>query len=73
LDPTAEPRLFAELTRIAAATGQKLPESVYAVLDVNAAVWQHGGVLGAGEAGDGDRGAAARGGVGTAVPRGGGS
>jgi hypothetical protein len=46
LDPTAEPRLFAELTRIAAATGQKLPESVYAVLDVNAAVWQHGGVLG---------------------------
>jgi Zn-dependent protease with chaperone function len=46
LDPAVEPRLFAELTSVAEATGQRMPESVYAVLDVNAAVWQHGGVLG---------------------------
>lgn len=48
LDPLSQPRLFAELQRIAAATGEAMPGEVYLVPDLNAWVMQRGGVLGIG-------------------------
>jgi heat shock protein HtpX len=43
-----QPRLFAELLRIATATGQAPPSEVYLVPDVNAWVSQRGGLMGLG-------------------------
>lgn len=42
------PKLFAELRRIASATGERMPVHVYAAWDVNAFVAQRGGVMGIG-------------------------
>lgn len=42
------PALFAELRSIASATGERMPEHVYAAEDVNAFVAQRGGVMGIG-------------------------
>ncbi|HEV3096771.1 MAG TPA: M48 family metallopeptidase [Candidatus Dormibacteraeota bacterium] len=42
------PRLFAELSAIARAVGEPLPEEVYLVQDVNAGVRQRGGIMGVG-------------------------
>jgi Zn-dependent protease with chaperone function len=44
----SHPRLFAELTAIARAVGEPMPEEVYLVQDLNAAVRQRGGVMGLG-------------------------
>ena len=46
--PRSHPRLFAELSAIARAVGEPLPEEVYLVQDVNAGVRQRGGVMGVG-------------------------
>lgn len=43
-----QPRLFAEIRRVADATGQAMPAHVYAVLDANAFVTQRGGMMGVG-------------------------
>ena len=48
LGPVEQPRLFAELRRVAAATGQEMPADVYLLLDVNAWVSQRGGFMGIG-------------------------
>jgi heat shock protein HtpX len=48
LTPQAHPRLFAELRRIAEATGQNMPAEVFLVPDVNAWVAQRGGIMGMG-------------------------
>lgn len=48
LTSTEEPKLFAVLTEVAAATGQEMPSDVYLVNDVNAFVTQRGGVMGVG-------------------------
>lgn len=48
LDPTAQPRLFAEIANIARATGQVPPAEVYLVPDMNAWVAQRGGFMGIG-------------------------
>ncbi len=48
LAPDKQPRLFAELRNIAAATGQTMPREVFLVMDVNAWVAQRGGVMGFG-------------------------
>jgi heat shock protein HtpX len=45
----SHPRLFDELTMIARAVGQPMPEEIYLVQDVNAAVRQRGGVMGIGD------------------------
>src|SRR5215470_10458583 len=42
------PRLFAEIRAIAAATGQRMPDHVYLVPEVNAFVAQRGGIMGIG-------------------------
>jgi heat shock protein HtpX len=42
------PALFAELRRVAAATGQRMPVHVYVVFEVNAFVTQRGGIMGLG-------------------------
>ena len=47
-DPQSHPRLFAELGAIATAVGEPLPEEVYLVQDLNAAVRQRGGIMGLG-------------------------
>lgn len=46
LDRSAQPRLFAEIDGVAAKMGQRLPEEVYLVGDMNAFVAERGGVLG---------------------------
>jgi Zn-dependent protease with chaperone function len=46
LEPVEQPRLFAELRRVAAATEQEMPADVYLLLDVNAWVSQRGGFMG---------------------------
>jgi heat shock protein HtpX len=43
-----QPRLFAELRAVAAATGQRMPAHVYVVAEVNAFVAQRGGIVGLG-------------------------
>lgn len=48
LEPKQHPRLFEELRRIAAATGQPVPEEAYLEMDVNAWVSQRGGFMGFG-------------------------
>src|SRR5215471_21264423 len=48
LSPEKHPRLFASLTRIARATGQKMPDVVYLDPSVNAGVTRRGGILGIG-------------------------
>jgi Zn-dependent protease with chaperone function len=48
LDAQKQPRLFAELTDIARATGQEMPAEVYLAPDVNAWVSQRGGLMGFG-------------------------
>jgi Zn-dependent protease with chaperone function len=48
LQPERQPRLFAEIRGIAAASGQEMPAEVYLVPDVNAWVAQRGGVMGVG-------------------------
>lgn len=48
LTEAEQPRLFAAIRDIAAATGQSMPAEVYAVGDVNAWVMQRGGLLGIG-------------------------
>ena len=48
LIPARQPRLFAELGRIASATAQAPPAEVYLVADVNAWVSQRGGFMGFG-------------------------
>ncbi len=48
LAPAQQPRLFAELREVAAATGQEMPAEVYLILDVNAWVSQRGGFMGLG-------------------------
>ncbi len=45
---TEHPELFAEIKRIAEATGQREPAHVYLVSDVNAFVAQRGGIMGIG-------------------------
>ncbi|MBK9030941.1 MAG: M48 family metalloprotease [Myxococcales bacterium] len=45
---TRQPELFAELRRVAAATGEAMPVHVYLVNDVNAFVTQRGGLMGVG-------------------------
>jgi Zn-dependent protease with chaperone function len=42
------PKLFAEITKVAAATGQREPKHVYLVSDVNAFVTERGGIMGIG-------------------------
>jgi Zn-dependent protease with chaperone function len=42
------PKLFAEITKISAATGQKEPKHVFLVSDVNAFVTERGGIMGLG-------------------------
>jgi len=42
------PRLFAEIRAVVAATGQRMPDHVYLVSDVNAFVTQRGGIMGIG-------------------------
>lgn len=46
LDKAKHPKLFAEIERIGAATGQALPEHVYLLPEVNAFVTERGGVMG---------------------------
>ena len=46
--PRSHPRLFAELSAIAKAVGEPLPEEVYLVQDVNAGVRVRGGIMGVG-------------------------
>jgi Zn-dependent protease with chaperone function len=48
LAPATQPRLFAEIRRIAEATGQAPPSEVYLVADVNAFVGHRGGLMGVG-------------------------
>jgi Zn-dependent protease with chaperone function len=48
VDARSQPRLFAELTATAKAVGEPMPEEVYLVQDLNAAVRQRGGVMGLG-------------------------
>jgi len=48
LEPTAHPRLFAELHAIAAALGEPLPREVYLIGQVNAFVADRGGIMGFG-------------------------
>jgi heat shock protein HtpX len=48
LDRDRQPRLFKELEGIAAGTGQRMPDEVYVVADVNAFVAQRGGIMGLG-------------------------
>jgi heat shock protein HtpX len=48
VDARSHPRLFAELTATAKAVGEPMPEEVYLVQDLNAAVRQRGGVMGLG-------------------------
>lgn len=48
LTPATQPRLFAEIRRIAEATGQSPPSEVYLVADVNAFVGHRGGLMGVG-------------------------
>jgi heat shock protein HtpX len=48
LGPAQQPRLFSELRRVAADTGQEMPTEVYLILDVNAWVSQRGGFMGIG-------------------------
>ena len=43
-----QPTLFAELRRVAVATGEAMPAHVYVVNDVNAFVTQRGGIMGLG-------------------------
>src|SRR5215510_13549543 len=45
VDPTQQPALFAELSRIAQSVQQELPHEVYFVPEVNAWVAQRGGVM----------------------------
>jgi heat shock protein HtpX len=42
------PRLFGEIRAVVAATGQRMPDHVYLVSDVNAFVTQRGGIMGIG-------------------------
>jgi Zn-dependent protease with chaperone function len=48
LQAADQPRLFALLTEVAGATGQRMPASVYAIADLNAWVSQRGGFMGLG-------------------------
>jgi Zn-dependent protease with chaperone function len=48
LTAAGQPRLFAEIERIASALGEAMPEAVYLVADVNAWVARRGGILGFG-------------------------
>lgn len=48
LDAHEHPRLFSEISAIAAKTGQKMPAEVYLALDMNAFVAERGGLLGIG-------------------------
>lgn len=48
LSPNRQPTLFAELRRVATATGEAMPAHVYVVNDVNAFVTQRGGFMGLG-------------------------
>ena len=48
LTAASQPRLFAEIERLAAALGEPMPQAVYLAPDVNAGVAQRGGILGFG-------------------------
>jgi heat shock protein HtpX len=48
IEPKQHPKLFAELSAIAKATGQELPHEVYLTPEVNAWVAQRGGTMGFG-------------------------
>jgi Zn-dependent protease with chaperone function len=48
VDGRSHPRLYAELMAIAKAVGEPMPEEVYLIQDLNAAVRQRGGVMGLG-------------------------
>ncbi len=48
-DARSHPRLLAELTATAKAVGEPMPEEVYLIQDLNAAVRQRGGVMGLGD------------------------
>ena len=48
VDERAQPELFAEIRRIATATGEREPRHVYVMWDINAFVAQRGGVMGFG-------------------------
>jgi len=48
LTPETQPRLFAVIRELAAATQQAMPAEVYLVSDVNAFVTQRGGIMGLG-------------------------
>ncbi len=48
LGPGGQPRVFAEIREVAAATGQAMPADVYLILEVNAWVSQRGGFMGFG-------------------------
>ena len=48
LDKAANPRLFAQVEEVARQVGEPMPSEVYLVPEVNAGVFQRGGVLGRG-------------------------